>query len=815
MGQNESSPPLPANQTELVLTDKGLTALPYCIPRSHPITLLDLSGNNISSFPSELEKLEFLDLSRNNLSCFGPDGITFTYKALKTLHLTGNNFTEIPTPIENMKNLTNLSLDRNFIEKAANFLMNLPKLEHINLFINLLPELPQMPISILTINAGFNCIRQIAENLPNLVELRLPGNRINDISMSCRFPQLTYLDLSLNEIATLPDIKTMAPKLQVLNLSHNFLHEAPKKLPETLTALKVAYNTIYEWTEPIDHLVNLKDLNISYNQMSTIPKLPPNLQKLGVEGNLFTSSSEPITLQNLQNLQLYKNNFESNPDCSGSSISSLLLRENKVTTINCDYISQSMSRFEFMNNLLKTLPNQFFTFRKMQHLNIAHNQIQTLPDTISETNLKTLIISENPISTLPILPVSLLTLHAASCQFTEIPQSVYYVTRLNSLNLSCNQLTKIESLPNIHVINLSNNQITELPQIPDVVTNLDVSQNQLSKFILNDEEHLIQELTISCNPIKELQMSPLLVLHTLKATHINAEFNLDFKKYPGLRTIDITYSSIVPSQPFPVNLKEFSMSNEELFYQFQSDKIRLYQPEKCGYSEICGCRPTQEDSLIIRSHILPDTDIYAVIDGHGGADTANLAAYIIPQYFKESNSQAISTMPQLLRKFNEKLKQDKIRDGAVMVFAAVTSIEVGVANIGDSRALIVRDDGTAFQLTNDHRPIDRAELDLIKSNHSFVQDERTAGILAFSRSMGDFNVEGVSRIPDMYTYRIKEFDSLLVLACDGLYDLVSSDEVAQIIHGITDPNKAANLLRNIAFARGSTDNVSVIVVRLH
>jgi serine/threonine protein phosphatase PrpC len=108
--------------------------------------------------------------------------------------------------------------------------------------------------------------------------------------------------------------------------------------------------------------------------------------------------------------------------------------------------------------------------------------------------------------------------------------------------------------------------------------------------------------------------------------------------------------------------------------------------------------------------------------------------------------------------------------------------------------------------------VERGELGLIKENHSFVEGGRTAGILAVSRALGDFGIPGVCRIPSILKYNRKQSDWRLVLACDGVFDVIDNEEIGRIIEGESDVKRAAYLLRNVAEARGSQDNVSVIVV---
>lgn len=94
--------------------------------------------------------------------------------------------------------------------------------------------------------------------------------------------------------------------------------------------------------------------------------------------------------------------------------------------------------------------------------------------------------------------------------------------------------------------------------------------------------------------------------------------------------------------------------------------------------------------------------------------------------------------------------------------------------------------------------------------------ERCIGNLAITRSLGDVDLKAfVTGRP--YTSRIglrPGEDSFFIVACDGLWDVVSDMSACTYIAYTEDPNEAAHMLVDYALEQGSTDNVSVIVVIL-
>jgi serine/threonine protein phosphatase PrpC len=288
----------------------------------------------------------------------------------------------------------------------------------------------------------------------------------------------------------------------------------------------------------------------------------------------------------------------------------------------------------------------------------------------------------------------------------------------------------------------------------------------------------------------------------------------NFATFPSLRVLDVSDTQIQLPTPIPPSLGELATSDKAFLKTPPDVKIRFYSTDRVGYSEMTGSRPTMEDTLILRKNFEPGTDVYAVIDGHGGSQTAAWAAHLIPLYFGQLPEKSIGAISSVVKQVNAELKRRAVTDGAALVFTCVTPTEIGCAHLGDSRALIVKSDLSVIPLTVDHKPTERSEIDLVKENRSFVEKNRTAGILAVSRSIGDFQIKGVSRIPAMTSHPRRPDDFRLVMCCDGVFDVIRNEEIGRIVGQEDDLGKAAYLLRNLAFARGSQDNISVIVVDL-
>lgn len=813
MGNNESAPPLEQTEDEVDLEDQNLSMIPYNIPSNHPLKVLLLAHNRLELLPPFLENLVQLDVSYNELHKLDLDKIILDFPKLKNLMISGNQLHKIPNIIHSFTNLTDISADRNKLTDDSNSFKDFTKLENVDLFLNMYTEIPTMPDSLISLNMGFNYIREVNLSLPNLRELRLPGNNIKMISSDCFFPSLTVLELTMNNLDELPPIKAIAPKLEKLNVSFNYLQAFPADFPVTIQKIDMSNNVINKWEESMEHLTNLKTLDVSHNHIPVVPKLPVQLQDFNAESNEI-SEVESFSTESIQSIQLNNNKFTTIPHLKDCGATSLTIAHNMLTEIDLTKIGGKINKLDFTDNLIKQIPLEVFLLDKLQTLNLTANGITKLPDGIKSSKLTSLYINENQISELPELPISLITLDAIKCLFTELPPQLMSLTRLASINFANNKIEKIGQFPQARHISLSCNKITEVAEVPESVTFLDLAHNEIKELTIGGDFSMLQELDVSHNKIEKLAFDSLPVIGTFKISHNPlTNFTLNLSKLPALKICDISATSMQKlPEKIPTTIREFATSDENLFKKIKTQNIRLFQSTRCGYSEACGSRPSMEDALILRENVEPNLNIYAVIDGHGGTETAALSAYFIPHYFAEEKTKSIASFSSVVKRLIERLKKSSAHDGATIAFTIVTPTEIGCAYLGDTRALIVSKSGKVSPLSFDHKPTAPTEIALIRENCSFVSDKRTAGILAISRALGDFKVGGVVHIPDMTSRVIKEDDHRLVIACDGVFDVLTQEEVGKIVTEEPDVNKAAALVRNIALSRLTQDNVSVIVV---
>eukprot|EP00736_Rhodelphis_marinus_P001046 Rmarinus@m.5653 len=248
-----------------------------------------------------------------------------------------------------------------------------------------------------------------------------------------------------------------------------------------------------------------------------------------------------------------------------------------------------------------------------------------------------------------------------------------------------------------------------------------------------------------------------------------------------------------------------------------------------GVASIQGHRPTMEDRHFCIKGFKGDSEkgLFGVFDGHGGIHAANYACERIPQSL-ESNPELYEDPSNALhfaiaesdRQFCSYARSMGLPDGTTALVAYIDGKDVYVANVGDSRAVLCSG-GQAKALSRDHKPElpdEYARISALGGTVRFAGGcHRVNGRLAMSRAIGDAHLKPiVTATPEIVTHRLGEEDEFLILACDGLWDVVENQEAVDFVKSLRteDPSIMSRSLCEFALQRGSTDNITVVVVLL-
>ncbi|KAK8358114.1 hypothetical protein V6Z12_A05G459100 [Gossypium hirsutum] len=244
-----------------------------------------------------------------------------------------------------------------------------------------------------------------------------------------------------------------------------------------------------------------------------------------------------------------------------------------------------------------------------------------------------------------------------------------------------------------------------------------------------------------------------------------------------------------------------------------------------GLLSVIGRRCEMEDAVKVELGFIAKGgekfDFYGVYDGHGGSRVAEeckerLHKLLVEEIVEEGSGSGIDwgrTMERCFEKMDEEVNKGRMADemvGSTALVAVVGKGNVVVANCGDSRAVLSRG-GVAMPLSFDHKPDRPDELERVEA--------------AGDQYLKPF----VICKPEVTVREVTNGDEFLILASDGLWDVVSNEVACRVVRRCLNgqirsktadalnqngASEAAAVLVELAMSRGSKDNISVIVVEL-
>lgn len=266
-----------------------------------------------------------------------------------------------------------------------------------------------------------------------------------------------------------------------------------------------------------------------------------------------------------------------------------------------------------------------------------------------------------------------------------------------------------------------------------------------------------------------------------------------------------------------------------------------------GLSSMQGWRVEMEDAhtaVIGLPGGMKEWSFFAVFDGHAGDKVSAycaeqlLDAITANEDFKNDSADGVPSVESICKgirtgflTLDEKMRNmpdmlsGKDKSGSTAVGSLVTPTHIFFANCGDSRGVLCRDGKVVFS-TQDHKPVNPIEKERIQNAGGSVMIQRVNGSLAVSRALGDFeykNVEGkgpceqlVSPEPEIFAEERTEKDEFLVLACDGVWDVMSNEDLCEFVRNrmqLTDDlSNICNQVADTCLYKGSRDNMSIVIV---
>ncbi|PKK77171.1 PP2C-domain-containing protein [Rhizophagus irregularis] len=843
------------------LQARNLQTIPIFLYRqAYFIRSLNVSQNLMLDLPTDFiqscHQLKELHLSQNELERV-PQSVKQS-QMLSTLNLSSNRLRDLDhTQLENVTELTNLQADNNLLTSLPKSFAKFRCLNILNVANNSFTEFPPVIcdiISLSELDLSFNKITSVPMEIGNLVHLKrlfLIGNQITG-SLPTSFSNLTSLqklDIRRNQLTNI-DVLSLVPNLQVLliesnnvsivKLSSSSLQKLilPKNMltqfslmgiGTSITDLSLAYSKLIELPDKLfEDLVSLEKLDLSNNQLTKIPNSIGSLKKLAhfscTNNTLSALPSEIGSLTALRVLDIHNNNLSSLPPeiwyCAG------------LVTLNVS------------SNLLEQFPMRPTSFPDVNQSNSVR------PNSCLSNALRALYLGDNSLTTDIFSAISLFNeLRILNLSFNlldEIPTGGIVNPHLTELYLSGNEISSlpddIEKLTSLRVLHVNGNKLQTLPaelsKIRKLVV-LDVGNNALKYNIANWHFEWNWNWNIELKYLNLSGNKRLKIKHALfNELNPPRDRNLaDFGALTRLRVLglmDITLLDlIVPDETDNRRVRTSGSEVNSMSY---------------GMADTLGT----SDNLSTWEAVIPkfrgreDECLFGLFEGRAGTNRGGRVTKYLHDYFQLffktelEKLKDFDTVESALRRsflslnkelglkvFNSNnttmeldansvaLGIDDNKSGASGIVVYISGMILYVANIGDTKAVIGRNNGNAYEVASNQSIISPNEIERIREAGGFIShDCLVNGEVNDSRSFGHFHLTPIINAnPSIEKINLSEQDEFIILATHGLWDRMSYQTAVDVTRTERDDlMRAAQKLRDFAISYGAEENIMVMII---
>ena len=543
----------------ILCEDSSLGRLePGGFSRLHLLEQLEIRGCALESLPrgafqglDSLTGLSVVSASEGSSVLRLEEGALANLTRLRRLDLSENGMREFPSgELCGLPSLTHLNVSRNKIGSTFDLALS---------------SLPSCLANLSLLDLSGNEITSLESTslpaLDSLHQLRLNDNFIRFISTDFFSNSSVHtLDMRNNQIAHLPSGLLAGVPLRTLLLGNNTLSSLPANTfagQKQLEELSLAGNLLTgEQLQPelAEDLLSLLHLDLTANMLAVLSpaflEALPSLQVLKLADNRLSNLQMPPSLIQLTEL-----------DMSG----------NELVKVEAEGLVglEALTHLNLADNQLQSIHSA--TFRNASSilvLDLSNNQLMELPESLKYlTNLQTLDIGRNFISDISQSPLGVMEglwrLQIHGNQIRNISHSVFSNLRtLQILDMSANKIVNIDrgafdQNKLLRAIRLDGNQVEEIDGIfthlPDLIW-LNVSDNSITTFDFALVPRTLHWLDISHNKVADLG-NYFDLSGDLALSYLNAGFNQLGRLTPvnvpdNVETLLLNDNSIVEVAPY-------------------------------------------------------------------------------------------------------------------------------------------------------------------------------------------------------------------------------------------------------------------------
>jgi serine/threonine protein phosphatase PrpC len=229
-----------------------------------------------------------------------------------------------------------------------------------------------------------------------------------------------------------------------------------------------------------------------------------------------------------------------------------------------------------------------------------------------------------------------------------------------------------------------------------------------------------------------------------------------------------------------------------------------------GLTDIGCVRHNNEDVVRLDD----DLGLYVVADGMGGAEAgeiaANLAAEAVVEHFRQSCARSADALCESFERAHRQVLSAAAHDeawrgmGCTLVAALCDRESLYLANVGDSRAYVFAGRGFEF-VTSDQTWVNEVGRKLGLPAEELKKHPFRHVLTVAVGAGGAFRVN--------FTTMPLNQETRILLCTDGLHDVVSDADIADIMMRKHSPDRKCSLLVQAARDAGGPDNITVAVLQ--
>ena len=539
-------------------------------------------------------------------------------------------------------------------------------------------------------------------------------------------------------------------------------------------------------------------LNNNNGKKKFVKKIPNNNSNLKKMNNINPNLKRNTIISGEINQDSFGvNKINNNKGGNISNVNLRLISNNNTLTVSSNNANSLQNNHS--NNSMNVLRNNFGNNNE----NVLKNNFINLNGSNSHNNIRNIAR--------PISP-------------KNNPEKNKNHLKKNNIAIHSNNINKNNAGMNSN-INNNNNKQKEEPNMKQV-QNINFPKNEEKTNNENQNNNQDKNIQVINNPKKEESNTPILDKSNSNQ-QIKPEEESHQKKVRSQSQTPINPLQKDNSEELSQNKndtqKSISITNKKVI-----KKIRDILPyTHVGFDGEEPKENNQDNYFIFKNFADHKDYIYmSVCDGHGveGHFVSEFIKEVLPYYMSENlKNKNILTEKEITHQIitetflivnNMLVSNENINSlfsGSTCVSVIFTPERLIVPNIGDSRAVLARFDKNsgkykAIELSRDHKPTEKDEAKRIYENDGRIQpftedgefvgpqrvwikDEEVPG-LAMTRSFGDrvAATVGVMSEPEIKEFDFDENDKYMIIASDGIWEFISSQECIDIIQKYYENN---------------------------